>query len=191
MKHTPFCHHCEATHDRCRFCRMEAERTAAEEEPHGEPEVARAGPAARPTFGPEPPPGLIEALQERERAAAARASSSSAIPKAKAKGLRMDPASASNPDQACHPGVGCPWCFLGARHLDPDSLRTAFAIRSIELASDEEGSENYDKAKLERLMDAAIACEHIMVQQRIPFERTFCFRSPESPVVQRMSTMSA
>jgi len=169
-QHTPFCSYCEELHDRCRFCRMEAERTA--------------GPAARPTFGPEPPPGLIEALQKQERAAAAaeRASASSAIPKAKAKakGLRMDPASALNPDQACHPGVECPWCFLGARHLDPDSLRKAFMIRLTDLASNEEGGENDDKAKvsMERLMDAVIACEGIMVQQRIPFERTFCFRSP-------------
>ena len=53
-------------------------------------------------------------------------------------------------------------------------------IRLTDLASNEEGGENDDKAKvsMERLMDAVIACEGIMVQQRIPFERTFCFRSP-------------
>ena len=74
---TPLCNGCDGTFGRCRFCRDEtaeqdefwadqfdsqSELSEAEEESEVE---------MRPVFGPEPPPGLIEALQEQERQAAA------------------------------------------------------------------------------------------------------------------------
>jgi len=97
---TPFCSRCEATHDRCRYCRRDlAARTPRTGTQHREAAPnAAADPAAsaatglghgcggaptstydspattingKPVFGPVPPPGLIEQLLA-ERAAAAQ-----------------------------------------------------------------------------------------------------------------------
>ena len=76
-QHTPFCHHCDAIHGQCHFCRKDAAAReafwAVQQEYHSGSNEEDGGPGTtvRPTFGPEPPPGLIEGLHEQERKAAA------------------------------------------------------------------------------------------------------------------------
>jgi len=72
---TPLCMTCDKKHDKCRFCREDQIATEGEQlDPAGHGQGQRTGrdnSTSKPVFGPEPPPGLIEALKAAETRARA------------------------------------------------------------------------------------------------------------------------